>query len=133
MLIKEYNLRSEEAAQLLCRVGSYLKDLSVYSEAKSFCQQALEIVERKMEKDDFALKKYLDELAHLFFILTLASLAELYQDQLQYQRAEMFYRQALVLVKKKFGSEHPRTRVIQEKYAKGPSANNVIILCRWQI
>src|SRR4029077_18765017 len=96
-LMRKHGLFSGDFAQLLYRVSLFLKDLSIYDEATSLCQQALQVAEQTFGKDHAALIPYLNERATLHHI------------QRNFGAAEELSNRALALCEKWLGFEHKET------------------------
>jgi tetratricopeptide (TPR) repeat protein/DNA-binding XRE family transcriptional regulator len=99
--IEGERLRFPEAAQLLTRVGTYLKDRACYDEAQQLFQQALRLQEQ------FPLPEYhtLTE--------TLHQLGQLYFKQGRYSQAEACWRQTIALQNEHMETQyHERVRTL---------------------
>lgn len=94
-LIAQWDMAFPEAAQLLNRAGTYLRERGQYKEAEPLLKQALAIFERTVEPE------------HPDVASCLNDLATLYWNQGKYAQAEPLFRQALLIREKTLGSEHP--------------------------
>jgi tetratricopeptide (TPR) repeat protein/DNA-binding XRE family transcriptional regulator len=95
VVIEEYNLSLQEAAQLLNKAGWYLVGRALYAQAEPLLQRALTIRERVLG------------LEHPDTASTLNNLAVLYFYQGRYEQAEQLLLRALVVREHVLGSEHP--------------------------
>jgi tetratricopeptide (TPR) repeat protein/DNA-binding XRE family transcriptional regulator len=86
-------LHFPEAAQLLTRIGTYLRDRARYDEAEQLFQQALRLQEQLLLPEYHGLTEALYQLGHL------------YLEQGRYSQAETCWRQAITLQ-----SEHVETQ-----------------------
>jgi tetratricopeptide (TPR) repeat protein len=93
-LIKQYDLSSKEATNLLHRVANYLCD-HIYSNAELLYLRALAIREKQLGPE------------HPDTALILFDLATHYQYQSKYAEAEPLFQRALVIREKHLGAEHP--------------------------
>jgi tetratricopeptide (TPR) repeat protein len=96
-LIKQWNMVSEVAAQLLNQLGYYIRLRARYLEAEPFCQQALTIREQILGPK------------HPDTAQSLSNLASLYYRLGKYNEAESLCRRALTIREQILGLEHPDT------------------------
>jgi tetratricopeptide (TPR) repeat protein/transcriptional regulator with XRE-family HTH domain len=136
-LIKQWGMKSIEAAQLLNRAGNYLRKRAQYDQAERLLTGALDICEQTLEPEHLDVARSLNDLALLYAIQgkytqaeplyqralvirehklglehpdvahSLHNLAKLYNYQGEYAQAESLFQQALVIFKKAWGSDHP--------------------------
>ncbi len=95
LLIRQWDMRFAEAAQLLDRVGRYLYQRARYAEAESFYRQALEIREQVLGPE------------HPDVATSLSHLTSLYWDQSKYTLAEPLFLRALSIREQALGPDHP--------------------------
>ncbi|GCE22220.1 FxSxx-COOH system tetratricopeptide repeat protein [Dictyobacter kobayashii] len=93
-LIQKYNLSFPEAADLLDRAGTFLRDHASYILAETLYQRALAIREQQFEPH------YSD------IVSNLNNLAVLYTQQGKYERAEPLYKQAISICERYLGINH---------------------------
>jgi tetratricopeptide (TPR) repeat protein len=93
--ILKSNFEFQEAARLLNKAGKYLKERALFSEAKDFFEQALDIRKKILVKD------------HPDLAETFNDFAGLYKAQGKYKEAEVFYNNALDIRKKILVKDHP--------------------------
>ncbi|HET8843673.1 MAG TPA: FxSxx-COOH system tetratricopeptide repeat protein, partial [Ktedonobacteraceae bacterium] len=91
-LIQQYKLEFSEAADLLNRVGIYLREQALYALAEPLFQQAAHIWEQQGEPDVAS---------------PLYGLAEMYRKQGKYREAEPLFQRALSIQEQLLGPEHP--------------------------
>ena len=96
-LIKQWDIRLDEAATLLHNVGVYLHARGQYQEAVPLHQYALSIEE----------KRYGHDHPHTTYLIH--NLANLYKDQGKYDQAEPLFQRALASREKMLGPDHPDT------------------------
>ena len=96
MLIQHYQFTLPEAADVLDRTGTYLREHASYTLAEQLYQRAVQIWERQPEREHPQMAYPLNNLAHL------------YLKQGKYVEAELLFRQALHMWEQQFGSEHPQ-------------------------
>lgn len=94
-LIQQHKMVLPQAAELLERGATYLRECALYSLAEPLYQRALRIQEM------------LGGTASLPAAQVLSNLAELYQKQGRYEQAEVFYQRALHIREQLAGTEHP--------------------------
>lgn len=94
-LIKQWNMASPEAAQLLNRAAEYLQARAQYLEAEPLHQQALRIREQALGPD------------HPDVAQSLNNLARIYDTLGQYAQAEPLYQRALAIRERTLGPDHP--------------------------
>lgn len=94
-LIKDYELVSLEAAQLLNQVSYYLREQARFREAEEYFLQALATSEKLGSEHLLYKAQILNNLARLYF------------DQYQYTKAEPIYEQALAIREQELGPEDP--------------------------
>ena len=104
--IKKWDLISEEAGQLLWRMGLYLYHRAAYPEAELLYQQTQVIEEKALGPD------------HLDLAATLVSLGLLYATQSRYAEAEPLYQQARAIVEKALGPDHPELAATLDNLAQ---------------
>jgi tetratricopeptide (TPR) repeat protein len=95
VLIQQHSLLLSEAADLLTRTATYLREHGSYTLAEPLFQRAVHIWEQQAKPE------YL-QLAH-----TLSGLARLYSEKGEYEKAEPFYQQAWHIREQQLGQEHP--------------------------
>ena len=95
--IEKWELVSEEAGQLLGKMGDYLYARTTYAKAKALYQQAGVVYEKALGLD------------RLELAATLHNLAQLYADQgrYRYAEAESLYQQTRAIYEEALGPEHP--------------------------
>ncbi len=96
-LIDQYDLTFRQAADLLDRVGTYLRKRAQYINAEPLLKRALAICEKTLGPE------------HPDTATSLNDLASLYQAQGRYEEAEPLYQRALSICEKTLGPEHPDT------------------------
>lgn len=94
VLIQQHHLLLHEAADVLDRTGTYLRERALYSFAEPLYQQALHIWEQQEKPDVLRKAQSLNNLAVLYY----------WQDKLA--QAEQLYRQALSIREQQLGTEH---------------------------
>ena len=94
-LIKQWNINIAEAAELLSRMGNYLRERAQYSEAEPLLQKALAIRQRVLGSE------------HVDVAGDMNSLAGLYSDVGKYAQAETLYHQARNMRERILGPAHP--------------------------
>jgi tetratricopeptide (TPR) repeat protein/transcriptional regulator with XRE-family HTH domain len=93
-LIHEWQIHGREAAQLVYRIGNYLRKQGIYSQAEALLMQALTL-QRECLGDDHA------EIADI-----LNDLGLIYSNTEQFQQAETVLQQAKQMREQLFGSHH---------------------------
>src|SRR6266567_555593 len=96
-LIQEYHLQLPEAADLLARAGTYLRERALYTLAEPLYRRALAIYEDQASPESLELAT------------TLIQLGVLYQVTGRISHVEAFYRRALAIHERLLGPEHPQT------------------------
>jgi tetratricopeptide (TPR) repeat protein len=133
--IEQEQLSSIEAAQVLLKVGWYLKDRVRYKEAEPLIRQALEMNSQHLPPDSVDIAQALTILAemyhawgyyaeaeppyqkaltiyerlgseHPYTISSMSNLASLYSSQGKYKEAERLYQRVLTSREKDLGPEH---------------------------
>src|SRR5207253_4044179 len=99
--IQQWDMTSQEAADLLNNIAAYLKDIAQYPEAEPLYQRALAIRERVLGAE------------HPNTAMSLNGLANLYANQGKNEQAEPFYRRALAIYEHVLGAEHSDTKRVQ--------------------
>src|SRR5262249_28105104 len=94
-LMQKHQLLLPEAAELLDRAGTYLRERGLYFLAEPLYRRALSMREQLMGE------------AHLTSVLSMIQLASLYFRQDEYTAAEALYQRALPIVEQQIGAEHP--------------------------
>lgn len=94
-LVQHYQLLLPEAAELLDRVGTYLREYALYTLVEPFYRQAIRIKEQQGEPEDLSIAS------------TLHGLAKLYLEQGKHTEAEPLYQRALRMREQQIGAEHP--------------------------
>ncbi len=94
-LIQQHRLQLIEAAELLDRAGTYLREHASYSLAEPLFQRALTIAEQQLGPE------------HLQVASPLNNLGALYWQQGKYERAEPLLQRALSIREQILGPEHP--------------------------
>jgi tetratricopeptide (TPR) repeat protein len=94
-LIKQDQVRGEEAGRLLYETASYLQDRARYGEAEPLYQRALQIREQQLGPE------------HPDVATSLTGLASLYSQQGRYGEVEPLYQRALQIREQQLGPEHP--------------------------
>ncbi|HEX3642704.1 MAG TPA: tetratricopeptide repeat protein [Ktedonobacteraceae bacterium] len=105
ILIERHDLSSEEAANLLHRMASYLYQHARYSEAEPLFLRTLWIWERNLGPD------------HPQVASPLNNLANLYREQGKHSEAEPLYLRALRIWERNLGHDHSLTRQVRNNYA----------------
>ena len=95
LLIQEHQVLLPEAADLLNRTGTYLRDRAAYALAEPLFQRALRIREQHLGPE------------HADTAATLNNLAALYWQQGRYAEAEPLFQNALHIREQYLGPEHP--------------------------
>ena len=93
-LIREQQLLLPEAAEVLGRAGTYLRERGLYTLAEPLFQRALSIREQQLGPE------------HPLVASTLHGLADLYAQQGEYERAEPLFQRALHIREQQLGSEN---------------------------
>ena len=93
-LIAQWQIHSPEAAQVLHRAGTYLRDRERYEEGESLLKQAL------------AIREQLFGAIHPDVAQSMQVLAFLYRLRGQFEQAEPLFRQAIAIRKQTLGPEH---------------------------
>ena len=96
-LIQCWEMIFPEAKRLLVHAGSYLQNMSNYTQAEPFYEQASILHMQRTQPNPFEA------------VADLARLARLYQLQGKYEEAEPLYERALALCEQVLGPEHPDT------------------------
>jgi tetratricopeptide (TPR) repeat protein len=138
-LVEQHRFTFPEAARLLDRMGGYLREHALYTQAELLLQQALVICEQAPASEDNPIGSILNNLVLLYkdqgkyaqavpygqraldfyektlgpdrphTAITLDNLAQLYQDQGKYEQSEPLRQRALAIKEKTFGPDHPST------------------------
>jgi tetratricopeptide (TPR) repeat protein/DNA-binding XRE family transcriptional regulator len=95
VLIEDYTLVDLEAALLLHRTASYLRDAALYEQAELLFQQDIRIHEQKLGSEHPKVAQPLNGLAIVYYKLG------------RYEEAEILYRRALCIREQAFGPDHP--------------------------
>ncbi|MBA2682543.1 MAG: tetratricopeptide repeat protein [Ktedonobacteraceae bacterium] len=111
LLIEQWKITSEEAAELLRQAGWYLQIAGQYKQAEPLLRNALEIKEATLAPNDPSTAESLNNLALL------------YQNQGRYEEAELLFKRALAIREETLGGEHPDTAT---------SLNNLALLYQAQ-
>ena len=104
--IQKWGLNSEEAGQLLSKMGIYLYHRAAYTEAEPLYQQAQAIQEKVLGPN------------HPDLATTLNNLARLYAAQGRYTEAEPLYQQTLGITEKALGLDHPDLAITLDNLAQ---------------
>jgi tetratricopeptide (TPR) repeat protein len=104
-LIETYHFTFEEAADLLCRTGRYLREQGLYAQPEPLFQQALAIEEQLGDAGQDLLAGTLNDLVYL------------YRDQGKYEQALPYGQRALAIREQISGPEHPEVATVLEGYA----------------
>src|SRR6266571_5239286 len=96
-LIQEYHLQLPEAADLLARAGTYLRERALYTLAEPLYRRALAIYEDQASPESLELAT------------TLIQLGVLYQVTGRISHVEAFYRRALAIREEQLGPNHAHT------------------------
>ena len=107
-LIEQWELDSEEAANLLNRAAGYLTRRALFGEAEPLCKHSLAILEKLRGPDHNDVGTVLNNLGYL------------YDEQGNYTEAEPLYQRALTIWEKALGPDHPDVAT---------SLNNIAQLC----
>ena len=110
-LMAQDQMNLPEMADLLTKMGWYLKERGQYQEAEDPLQQALMLRKRKLGSE------------HLHTAQSFSVLGELYRAQGKYAETEPLYHHALAIYEKELGPEHPDTAI---------SLNNLALLYQAQ-
>jgi tetratricopeptide (TPR) repeat protein/transcriptional regulator with XRE-family HTH domain len=94
-LIAQWQIHTPQAAQLLHKAGTYLRDREQYEEAASLLRQAL------------AMREQLFGTTHPDVAQSAHQLASLYWLRGQFEQAEPFFLQAIAIRKQTLGPDHP--------------------------
>jgi tetratricopeptide (TPR) repeat protein/DNA-binding XRE family transcriptional regulator len=97
ILIQKHSLAFPEAADLLDRSGTYLREHASYTLAEVHCQRALSIHEQHLGPH------------HLSTAQSLNNLGILYHRQGKYEQAESLYMRAISIREQHLGPHHPDT------------------------
>ncbi|GHP00016.1 tetratricopeptide repeat protein [Reticulibacter mediterranei] len=93
LLIQQYHLQFSEAAELLDRVGIYLRERALYHLAKPLFYTALRLWKQQRKPN------------HAHISSSLADLGDLYREQGKYRAAELLYRRAHAIYERFVGQE----------------------------